>query len=400
MDEFARGWKPLLASMLGMACGIMAITFYTQSLFVEPITREFGWTLGQFYRGFTIMMVAGLITAPITGFLVDRLGPRPVGIAGLIGHAACYGLLSLNTGSLTYWYAGFFLLAVFSAGSLPIAWLRIVASWFDRRLGLAIGVTMAASGLMAVAAPPIVESLIEAYGWRGAYRALGGGALLLSLPVVLAWLHPGDAAQLASDRHDDPGMTVVEALKTYKFWALCIALALSVLAVVGPVSNLVPLMTHYGMPRAEAARLASILGAHVILGRLMVGTLFDRYWAPGVAAIFLVLPLPAIVLVATTPLSSTLAIAAAMTLGLATGAELDIIAYLTRIYFGRRHYGSIYGALFAFFTVASGLAPMIYGQAFDAFATYTGILLLSALLLFAAVALILSLGKTPQQSPA
>ncbi len=404
MNEFSRGWKPLTASILGMACGIMAITFYTQGLFMGPVTQAFGWTSEQFFGGFSVMMVAGLFTAPMVGGLVDRYGPRRVGLAGLIGHTVGYVLLSYTTGSLLLWYASFGLLAVFAAGSLPTAWTYVVTSWFDRRRGLAIGVVLAASGLMAVIAPPIVEQWIDAYGWRMAYRILGLGALVLSAPVVWSWLRVGETAgrhgiDEAKDTAEE-GLTRAEALKTFRFWALATALMLSAFAIVGPVSHLVPFLVQNGIPRSEAARIASVLGLHVILGRLIVGALFDRYWAPGVAALFLALPAPLLVLYAYFPTADLLIIGLAMTLGLAAGAELDIIAYLTSRYFGTRHYGAIFGALFAFFTVASGLAPALYGAVSGASGAYTLVFQTSAVLLAVAIACILSLGKSPVRMPA
>ena len=85
--EFQHGWRPLVASILGNAGGILSITFYTQGLFAGPVSAEFGWTRSDFFLGFTIMQFCGLVTAPLTGSLVDRFGPRVVGITGLIGHS-------------------------------------------------------------------------------------------------------------------------------------------------------------------------------------------------------------------------------------------------------------------------------------------------------------------------
>lgn len=88
--EFRHGWRPLLASCLGSGAGILAITFYTQGLFAAPVMAEFGWTRSEFFLGFTLLQVSGLVTAPLVGSIVDRVGPRAVGITGLVGHAVIY----------------------------------------------------------------------------------------------------------------------------------------------------------------------------------------------------------------------------------------------------------------------------------------------------------------------
>jgi len=97
--EFQRGWHPLVASILGNAGRILSITFCTQDLFAGPVSAGSGWTRSDFFVGFTIMQFCGLITAPLIGSIVDRFGPRIVGIAGLIGHATMYLVLALNRGS-------------------------------------------------------------------------------------------------------------------------------------------------------------------------------------------------------------------------------------------------------------------------------------------------------------
>ncbi len=68
--EFRRGWRALVASILGNAGGILSITFYTQGLFAGPVSAEFGWSRSDFFLGFTIMQFCGLITAPLTGTIV------------------------------------------------------------------------------------------------------------------------------------------------------------------------------------------------------------------------------------------------------------------------------------------------------------------------------------------
>lgn len=390
----------MVACILGTACGILSITFYTQGLFAGPVTEEFGWTRGQFFLGFTVMQVMGLITAPAAGTIVDRIGPRVVGIVGLIGHAGMYVVLSGNPGSVPYYYLSMAGLAVFAAGTLPITWTTVINGWFRKNRGLAIGLTMAGTGIAAFFAPPYVQYLIDSFGWRMAYVGIGLTALALSLPVVLLTFRlPGEDHRPADHTGSVRavwGVTRRAAMRSYRFWALGAALFLITLSVIGIIPNFVPFLLDTGMTAQDAAETAAVMGLAVITGRLVAGFMVDRIWAPAVAALFFSMPIMAVLMLANLTVTPAVALAAAVTLGLAAGAELDLLAFLTSRYFGVTHYGAVFGSIYAFFTVASGLAPLLYARTFDALGTYQPILTAAAALLVVAISLLLSLGKYPQ----
>lgn len=398
--EFRRGWRPLTASILGNAGGILSITFYTQGLFAGPVSAEFGWTRSDFFLGFTIMQFCGLVTAPLTGSLVDRLGPRTVGIAGLIGHAMMYLVLALNPGSLWAFYLSFAGLAVFAAGSLPVTWTTVVNSWFHVHRGVAIGLTMAGIGLAALLAPPLTQFLLDFGGWRLAYAGIGLSALALSLPAVLLYLRVAPADDPTAPTAGEPtrvpwGPTRGEAMRDYRFWVLGLALFVITLSVIGLIPNFVPLLLDLGWTPVDAAQAATLLGFAVIVGRLMAGFLVDRIWAPAVAAMFFAGPALAMALMVSLPITPLLALAAAILLGLAAGAELDLLAYLSSRYFGTRHYGAVFGGIYAFFTVGSGLAPLLYARVFDQLGSYRPMLAVAAIAIVVAVGLLLTLGAYP-----
>lgn len=397
IDELKAGWGPLLACILGSACGILAITFYTQGLFAGPVTEEFGWSRGDFFLGFTIMQLLGLATAPVVGSIVDRIGPRKVGIAGLIGHALMYGILAINPGSLLLWYLSFAGLAVCAAGTLPITWTTVINSWFFRNRGLAIGLTMAGIGLAAALAPPYVQFMMTHIGWRGAYFGIGMTALLIALPAVLLLfrLKPADRRGAETGPEKNWGLSRPEALRTYRFWALGTALLVITLSLIGMIPNFVPFLLDSGTAPARAAEIAGVMGIAVICGRLLAGFLVDRFWAPAVAALFFALPVFALLMLANFDISDKVALAAGIGMGLAAGAELDLLAFLTSRYFGVRHYGAVFGGIYAFFTVGSGLAPLLYARTYDVLGTYRPIMTVAAGGLMLAIGLLISLGRYP-----
>ena len=221
MNEFRKGWGPLLAATVGTMCGLLTITNYSQGFFVGPVTAEFGWSVPQFFFSFTISSCLGLLTAPIVGSLAMKYGIKRLGIVGLIGHAIAYVLLSFNNGSLTLWYLTFALLAVLAAGSLPIIWTSVLNGWFVKNRGKAVGITMTGTGFGAFLLPPITEFLISNYGWRVAYQGIGIGALVLSLPVVLLLFKENKQTDTNDSRTTNTatswGMTRAEALRDLPF---------------------------------------------------------------------------------------------------------------------------------------------------------------------------------------
>ena len=403
MSEFTYGWKSLLAATIGTMCGIFTLTNYTQGFFVGPVTSEFGWSAPQFFLSYTVLMCSGLLTGPLIGYIAQRVGLRAVGIVGLIGHSLAYVVLSLNTGSLMLWYLSWALVAILGAGSLPIIWTGVLNNWFTKHRGKAIGITMAGTGLGAFLLPPIVEFLIANHGWRTAYRGIGLGALLISLPIVFALFKEKPDSSTATDgevmanKVETWGLTTKDAMRTKQFWILGAVLFLTVIVVAGLLSNFERIMTEQGFERSSIAQIAAVMGLTVIIGRLMVGALVDRFWAPGVAACFFLVATLGLLILVVTQVTMATALLVAVMIGLAAGAELDLLAYLTGKYFGPAHYPAIFGLIIAFFTVGAGIAPPLFGMAAQMFQGYGTMLSISIGLLLVSILLFLSLGRYPDE---
>jgi len=403
VSEFTYGWKSLLAATIGTMCGIFTLTNYTQGFFVGPVTSEFGWSAPQFFLSYTVLMCSGLLTGPLIGYIAQRVGLRTVGIVGLIGHSLAYVVLSLNTGSLMLWYLSWALVAILGAGSLPIIWTGVLNNWFTKHRGKAIGITMAGTGLGAFLLPPIVEFLIANHGWRTAYRGIGLGALLISLPIVFALFKEKPDSSTATDgevmanKVETWGLTTGDAMRTKQFWILGAVLFLTVIVVAGLLSNFERIMTEQGFERSSIAQIAAVMGLTVIIGRLMVGALVDRFWAPGVAACFFLVATLGLLILVGTQVTMATALLVAVMIGLAAGAELDLLAYLTGKYFGPAHYPAIFGLIIAFFTVGAGIAPPLFGMAAQMFQGYGTMLSISIGLLLVSILLFLSLGRYPDE---
>jgi predicted MFS family arabinose efflux permease len=398
--EFRTGYKPLAGAVIGAGCGLSSISFYTHGVFVGAISDDTAWSRGQVQLGVTIMILMAVITAPLIGWLIDRYTARRIALASIPLYGLTLASLALTTDEIWTYYVLWACMSILAAGTLPITWTRVVNSWFDDYRGIALGITLAGTGIAATFAPSYVVWLISEIGWRSAYAALAVTITAISLPgVYLLFVEP--SRESGDDAVDAPaqqasGMTLRSAISGYRFWALGIALLLVAAGISGLITNLVPLLVDKGLTSTAAAGYAGLIGVSVIAGRLFAGFLVDHLWAPLVAAIFLSAPAIAAIVLTGQNVAPIMLGASALIIGLAAGAELDLLAFLSSRYFGLKHYGAIYGALYVFFSIGAGIAPAGFGRAYDVFGNYNIVLSVVAVMSIIGAALMLMLGKYPE----
>jgi MFS family permease len=394
--EFRRGWRVLLAAAVGTAVGASPIPFNSVGPFTRPLAEEFGWGRGDIQLALFWFTAAVVLVVPFVGGLADRIGVRRVAISTLALFGLAYAALALTPASLPVFYLLWALMGAVGAGSTPVSWTRGVNAWFVHHRGLALALTLMGTGLTAALLPVLATWLIEHYGWRRAFLGIALLPLVLGLPVVVSlFREPGDrdGRQLAAPPLE--GATVGEALRDYRFWVIAGSILFVATGVGGSITNLQPLLMDRGYEAHRAAQVAGVVGVSVIAGRLLAGLLIDRYWAPLVTLPMLALPAVACLLLAQPQVPVPAALLSAALIGLAAGAETDLVAFLTARYFGLANYGRLYGLQYAAFGVASGFSPFLFGKVFDATGTYQPILHVAAVLVVAGAVALLTLGPYP-----
>jgi len=192
------------------------------------------------------------------------------------------------------------------------------------------------------------------------------------------------------------GFTVPEAFRSLRFWQFAFAFMLIGGMISSLMVHLVPLLTDTNMPRSMAVRIAGVMGAAVILGRVTTGFLVDKFHPPYVAAFFLAMPMIGCVLLSGSELPLWVVVGAAMSIGLAAGSEVDLVPYLTARYFGLKSYGKLYGWVFVFFYAGVGIVPPIFGRVFDINGNYDIALQFAVVALAIGVLSIATLGRPPK----
>jgi MFS family permease len=388
-----RAWQIVLAATVGCAFSLSALPFFTLGVVANPISSEFGWGRAVAQGGVAFASLGVLCSAWMAGALIDRFGVRRVALASQLGLAIGFVGFALQSGSPTWWYANWLLIAVLGIGTTPITWSRAIAARFDRRRGIALGLGLMGTGLTAFFAPPLLTAIVASHGWRAGYWAIAASVVLVALPATWFLLRERaavrDASATAQAAAAGDGMAFGEALRSYRYWVIIAAFFCAAGVASGLMSNLVPMMTDAGFTVAEAAGYASILGLFIVIGRLSAGWLLDRIWAP-VVALLVFAPASVACLLLDAQVMPALAVAM---IGLAGGAEFDLIAYLCVRYFGMRHYGKLYAWQWASFTVASGVGPLLFGRSFDATGSYHSALIVGAVVMLAGPLLLFTLGR-------
>jgi MFS family permease len=397
ISEWRHGWRAVLAGAVGYATGITTWQF-TQSLFVPQLQEAFGWSRGAIAMASSSYILAA-ICAPFIGRLADGFGVRRVAIAA----SALFGLVSLGlavmNGNIGFYYVLCGLAAIIGMGTTGMTFCRVVTSWFDTSRGVALALTSAGMSIVGALLPPALFLVMSAYGWRAGYVLMAALPLLVAVPVSLLWLRerPQPAAPapvLAAAAPVKAGW--LRAVMKWRVLLLCLAGALTYAPFSGIIGQLHPLLTGAGLEPSVAARIVGLTAVSSLTGMLLSGWLADRIWAPLVACIFTLGPVIGCILLMGHALSIVTACIGVVLIGLAQGAEIQIIAYLIGRYFGVRNYATIFGLSVFTTTALSAAFNVGFGAAYDRFGDYRAALVVAASCFLVAALCYLALGRYPR----
>ena len=390
-SEFRKGWPTVLSATVGSAVGVTALLFYSLGSLTGALQAELGWNRAEISSSLLFMTVALTLSAVPLGWLLDRFGPWRIALISAPGFTLSLVLLSQFDGNLTQFYLLFGLAGLLGSGTTSIVYTKAVNSAFFKSRGLALGITLTGLGAAALILPPLIIGVVQSYGWRSGFTALAVMSLIV-LPFIFFRL------KKAAIR-TDPGPVMAgksrsEALRSRSFWIILTAFLFVGGSVPAIIPHMVPMLTDAGLTPGAAGAIAALIGLGVILGRLSIGFLVDRFFAPFVAApLFCITAGGCLLLMWGGP---SIAPLAAMMIGVSFGAEADLIAFLCGNYFGLKSYGFIYGLIYGVFTIAVAVGPIWAGSFFDRTGSYSGALVTVAVLLVLGSALLLTLPKYNQ----
>jgi MFS family permease len=398
--EILRGWPVLAMALVGVSTSVSALLLYSLGALIVPLEQAFGWSRADLQLVSSFIAAGGALSVNAVGWLNARHGMRQVSRVSLV--LLSTGLLGMTllpvNGSIGWLYLGYFLLPLLGVGTTPVTWTQWVNLWFERHRGFALSLVLCGTGVAAAVLPPAITWVVGRSDWRAGFVLLAVLPLLLTLPWAARTLPVQVRASSGSATGTLPGLTFAQAARTRAFWLCNGALSLVVAGVVGMVSNTVPMLRDLGLSAAASGAVFSVFGLSLIAGRLLVGVLLDRFWAPAVAAVTLSLPAIGCALFwqadGQTPVAA-LMLATAL-VGVGSGAEFDIAAYLVARYFGLRDYGKTFGVHLGVATIGSAIAPFLFAALLRAGMGYGPLLQVCMACFLIGPVLLLGMGRYPR----
>lgn len=371
-------WIALACSLIGFYIG--GVIFFGFTAFFDPIREEFGWSYAKISFAISLRGLEMGIFAPFAGFLVDRFGPRKLIFWGTI--AVGFGLFLLSfTQSLAMFYSSFLLIAFGAGGCTSVVLMTAVANWFNRRVGLALGVMGAgigAGGLLVL----LIVRLIDLYQWRTTLIILGLGMWALGIPLSLiirnrpehyGYLPDGEVSSppvQALENHDQ-GLEIglKEALKMRSFLYLSIAEAIRMMTLMTVFTHVMPYLSSVGMPRSSAGLVAGAIPLIGIIGRFGLGWLSDVFDKRHVMALA-----TGLISVGTLAFGYLhvrwVIIPFLLLFPLGHGGGMVLRGSILREYFGRDSFGKMIGVIMGFGAIGGLIGPTVAGWVFDTLGSY------------------------------
>ena len=359
----------LAACTVGNAVSVTPMVYTVFGLFLIPISTEFGWPRSAVSIALLFLAVAGAMSYPVVGRIIDRYGARRVILSGHVMFALSVALVAFTTANPVHFYLTYVLLGITAAIPSSVMFTKVIAGWFDRNRGFALGFAGGVgNGTGAAIAPLFAAMLLAEFGWRGAQLGIALTTIIIGFPVLFLLLHDPPAGRIAT-RDVSEGITLGEARKTKEFWLILVAVALGAGCMTAVFAHVVPMLVDRNISMNRAVSVLVTFSIVTALWQVGVGYTLDRFPRPWIAAPFYVAAVIGLILLETTS-SYYLLLLAGVLMGLGLGTEYGVLPYFLSRYFGVRHYGAISGTVYGVIVLTQGLTPFLMDLNFDLSGNY------------------------------
>ena len=361
---------------------LVGIVFYGFPVFYPYFVESLGFTRAQVTQGFFLgFLFAGLPFGVLAGSLIDRFGAQPV----ILGGVALAGTSLLLMGFMKHFWQFEILCIAEVIGFVfagPIANQVLIARWFDRRRGQAMGLAYLGLGLGGVAASVLANHLALHLGWRHALELIGGVILGVLLPVGIfvtrsspqsCGIHPeafGETPPPQRKTADvEPSITVKQAAGSAPFWLILFGSTLAIATIGAVIQHFILFLKDSGYSATAAARYSTLLLTASLGGRVIVGYIADRLSKSYIMSFFYFL-IGTSVFLLTNPHSQVTLLTFAILFGFAMGADYMLIPLVTSEWFGTASLGKLLAFIIMGYSIGQWAGPWMVGKLFDARHSY------------------------------
>jgi OFA family oxalate/formate antiporter-like MFS transporter len=402
---FFYGWV-ILACLCCAGFSRQGPAVATLSIFVEPLTREFGWSRTALSGAVSLGGVLAALASPLIGPLLDRHGSRAALCLAVLVNGIALILLSL-TQSLLVFYLLFCIARMNWAGPFELGIYGALNNWFVARRAFAASVATVAQLAGLVVMPLIAQAAINQQGWRLGWLAIGVTTLLVGfLPVWLFLVRRPEDLGLVPDRQVvavhtaelEPSFSRREAIHTAAFWLLLLYTVLVYPVQAGVSLHQAAHLIERGISPTVAATIVSGFSLMSAVASMACGflprALPIRY---PLALIGGLLTVGTLLMVGIS--SAEQGYVAAGLFGFGIGGILTLLPVAWADYFGRANFAAIRSVALSAQVLAQASGPLLSGALHDWTGGYQSSLYCFAALSFASILVALTarpaLGRPP-----
>ena len=381
-----RGWSVAAG---GFLCAMLSVggSIYIFTLFVLPAVEAFSLSRADANNAMILLMLGMATWSPVIGRLLDTFSARVVMSISAFFYAAGFLIIGSSSSLLAISLAIFGPVAMGVSGAGAMAANTVVARWFRRRRGRAIGILAVATSTGGFVMVPIVSKWIEDFGWRNALMITGVAVASLILASVLLLVRDRprakdiegfdefeDAGSGSAGGDDDPGADgevwgFASLSRSRNFWFLTLGAGLLLASDQAILTSKAPYLRDAGVSASATATFISAMTLSAIFGKLLVGFLADRF---DIRRLFggVVLCQLALLSVLIIQPDYWVLLGAASIFGMAVGGVYPVWLSLTATVFGARSYGTIMGSMALVMQPISMGAVRFVGEAHDRTGSY------------------------------
>ncbi|MGH9451306.1 MAG: MFS transporter [Terriglobia bacterium] len=356
------------------------IVYYGFPVFYVSLTHSLGFSRQQAMSGiFYGFIVMAPLFGLLAGALIDRAGARAVILCG-IGFAGLSLVFMGMISSVREYYLLCFTEVVGYVLAGPIPNQVLIANWFRKLRGRSMGYAYLGLGLGGVASPILIHALVETFGWRRAFEAIGAAILLVLFPVGI-WITRSYPREMGlepdgapAEEAAPPGIETIpvrvgQVVRTPDFWLLLVGTSLVIGTIGAVISNFILFLTDAGHTVGWASRVLTVLLVSSLAGRVTVGYVADRFARKNVMALFYLM------LAAAVPLlliqrSAASVIVFALIFGFAMGADYMLIPLVAADCFGLTALGKLLALIIMADSLAQAGGSVVAAHIFDTTRSY------------------------------
>jgi len=374
MKKVYYGWWVVGGAFLLLLCAA-GTQFYAFPVFLDVMVREMEWARTQVALALTVGSFVMGAVGLLVGWLIHRVGLRPVMVCGAIIAGLGFFLLRTITEPWQFYLYYGLILSVGITGIGSVSTMTAVEMWFDRGRSTALGIATVGVGVGGVVMPLLAGWLISKYDWQTAYACMAGILILVGTPISAIIMRTPRERKVVPEQAQQKGLkagdaTIGQALRQKSFWLISVSAMLSYLAYSIGLTHQVAFAVDMGIDRLAAAGAVGLLCAFSIPGRLGFGRLGDimdkRYVMMTAASLQAV---AFVMLMKTTNLSMLYVYSALI--GVGVGGLTPILPGLLADHFGGSHFSAIYGASGMVNTLGMMIGPVYGGWIFDTTKSYS-----------------------------